>query len=58
MFGAKATGISPNVAWPTNEDLDEQREWESVFYDGMTLKETIEFDKKKKQELQKQRQVR
>ena len=42
-FGSKATGISPTVCWPTRTEVDEQREWEALFYDGVTsTKERID----------------
>jgi len=39
-FG-KSTGINPSVAWPTDEKIDEQKEYEHVLYDGKSLKEMI-----------------
>lgn len=46
----KKTGIDPSVAWPTKEYIEEQREYESVLYDGRTLKEMIEFVEKTERE--------
>merc|ERR1739838_1267392 len=39
----KKTGIDPSVSWPTKEYIEEQKEYESVLYDGRTLKEMIEY---------------
>ena len=30
----KSTGINPNVAWPTKEEIELQKEYEAVLYDG------------------------
>lgn len=30
-YGAKATGISPEVAWPTPRDIDLAEEWEKLY---------------------------
>lgn len=48
----KQTGIDPSVAWPTKEYIEEQREYESVLYDGKTLKEMIEIVEKSEKEKQ------
>ena len=50
LYGSRATGISPRVAWMTKEDLDEKREWEKVELDDMNLQETIEYDLRQKKE--------
>ena len=39
-FG-KATQFDPSVAWPTSDDVQLQKEYEHVLYDGLTLKEMI-----------------
>ena len=39
-FG-KSTGIDPNVAWPTKEEMELQREYEAVLYDGLSVPEMI-----------------
>lgn len=53
----KKTGIDPSVAWPTREYIEEQREYESVLYDGKTLKEMIEHvertEREKEEEINK-----
>jgi len=53
----KNTGIDPSVAWPTREYIEEQREYESVLYDGKTLKEMIEHvertEREKEEEINK-----
>ncbi len=38
----KASGVSPTVAWPTREEIENQREYERVLYDGLTIQETME----------------
>lgn len=39
-FG-KETGINPSVAWPSKEEIEEQKEYEKVLYDGLSLQEMI-----------------
>jgi len=36
MFGlyGRASGVSPSACWPTRAKIEEDREWENVFYDG------------------------
>ncbi len=51
MFGlyGSESGLSPRVCWPTRETMEEQREWERVFYDGVVdIKERMEQDRQKK----------
>jgi len=54
-YGNK-TGIDPSVAWPTKEYIEEQNEYESVLYDGKTLKEMIEFVEKTEREKEEEAQ--
>ncbi len=49
MFGlyGQEGGLSPRVCWPTREAMEEQREWEEVFYDGVTdVRDRIKLDRK------------
>jgi len=58
-YGRK-TGIDPSVAWPTKEYIEEQKEYESVLYDGKTLKEMIEhvekIEREKEEKINKREQ--
>ena len=45
-FGRSKTGIDPSVAWPTKEEMESQREFERVFYDGTSLQERMDLHKR------------
>ena len=49
-FGQKATKINPSVAWPTSEEINLQKEYENVKYDGLSLKQMIANAKKAEKE--------
>merc|ERR1719481_740379 len=42
-FGRSKTGVDPSVAWPTKEEMQSQREFERVFYDGTTLQQRMDL---------------
>lgn len=46
----KSTGIHPSVSWPTSEEIETQKEYEKVLYDGMSLKQMIDSVEKQIQE--------
>lgn len=43
----KSTGINPSVSWPTSNEIEIQKEYERVLYDGMSLREMIDSIEKK-----------
>ena len=43
----KSTGINPNVAWPTKEEIELQKEYEQVLYDGKSVSEMIKEENEK-----------
>lgn len=45
-FGKK-TKVNPSVAWPTDQEVEEQKEYEKVLYDGLSLSELIKEAQKK-----------
>ena len=47
MYGSEATGINPNVVWPNDAEMDLQREYEHVLYDGLSLQEMIAQEREK-----------
>lgn len=50
MYGSKATGISPNVLWPTPAEMRDREEYEKVLYDGLTLQEMMRNEQKKQED--------
>ena len=51
-FG-QVTKINPSVAWPTSEEINLQKEYEMVKYDGLSLKEMIANAKKAEKDQEK-----
>ena len=49
MFGGKATGVSPNVLWPTPAEMADREEYERVLYDGLSLQELMQNEWKKRE---------
>jgi len=42
-FGRSKTGVDPSVLWPTKEEIESQKEYERVFYDGTSLLERMDL---------------
>jgi len=45
-FGRSKTGLDPSVLWPTKGEIESQKEYEHVLYDGTTLQERMELHNK------------
>jgi len=57
MFGlyGRSSGVSPSVCWPSKAAIEEQREWDSVFYDGVTdFNERLSMERAREQEKEQQ----
>ncbi len=53
LYGSKS-GLSPEVCWPTKETMEEQREWERVFYDGVEdVAQRMQADKDRRAAIEK-----
>ena len=46
-FGRKSTGIDPSVAWPTKRQMQEQMEYERVFYNDLSFKQMLDIEQTK-----------
>ncbi len=50
LYGSEGSGLSPAVCWPSRETMEEQREWERVFYDGVEdVRDRMDADRRRKE---------
>ena len=58
MYGARESGVSPQDCWPDSETLRHYKEYERVFYDGLSFEEILAEERRKRAEEIREREER